>query len=218
MYSHQSRNTPVWLVVVSAMLLVFGGYFLWRGLVGYLEASGNITAPATTEALLKQTATVGAQSPVPTIDLFLANGTRTAPRTCQDFRVSVLRARIRECPKDTCNTLLMPAQGTRICVYGPATDAPDWYEINIDPSAPIAQIGYMHNSVLDAINPTKHPTQTPTPLPTVTPIPTATPTPTRTPPPSATPNPAAPATWTLTPTWTPVPPVQSAWGDPSRTA
>ncbi len=218
MYSRQSRNTPVWLVAVSAMLLVFGGYFVWRGLMGYLEASGNIAAPATTEAQLKQTATVDAQTPVPTIDLFLASGTRTAARTCLDFRVSVLRARIRECPKDTCNTLLMPAQGTRICVYGTATDAPDWYEINIDPSAPIAQIGYMHNSVLDAINPTQRPSQTPTALPTVTPVPTQTPTRTPTPLPSNTSNPAAPATWTLTPTLTPVPPVQAAFGDPSRRA
>jgi len=160
--------------------------------MSFLEANGNITAPATTAAQLNDTATVGAQSPIPTLDFARIQGTRTQPRICLDFRVKVVRARIRECPKDTCNTITMPAQGARICVYGPATEDPDWYEINVDPGGPVVRTGYMHNSVVEAVNPTKRPTITPTFLPSVTSVPTATFTRTPSPEPTDTPNPLRP--------------------------
>ncbi len=210
MYSRQSKNVPGWLVVVAGLLLVFGGYYIWRGVMAFFESKGDIAAPATYASTEKQTPTES-QTDLSTID-FSQPAPVAAPtqRVCQDFRVSVIRARVRECPKDTCETISTPGQGTKICVYGPVPQAPDWYEINISPDEPMPRTGYMHSSVLDAVNPTKRPTQTFTPLPTVTPLPTRTPTRTPTPLPTSTPNPAAPATWTRTPTPTPAPPVQTA--------
>ncbi len=211
MYARQSNKFPGWLVVLAAMLLVFGGYYVWQGFMAFMATNGNIAAPATATAFrtfLEQTITgntpggtvaPGAGMPI----------TLTATKTCQQFKVKVLKARIRECAKDTCNTLDLPAQGTTICVYGVSPDATDWYEININPTDPIPQLGYMHDSVLVPLNPTARPSPTLN-LPTVTPVPSATHKPTTSPPPTNTPNPAAPATWTLTPTPTPVPPMQSA--------
>jgi hypothetical protein len=208
MYSRQSKNVPGWVVVVAGLLLVFGGYYIWRGVVAFFESHGNITAPATYAVSAQQTPT---EDDLSTLD-FSQPGPVAAPtqRVCQDFRVSVIRARVRECPKDTCGTISTPGQGTKICVYGPVPQAPDWYEINVSPDEPMPRTGYMHSSVLDAINPTKRPTPTFTPLPTVTPLPSLTPTRTFTPLPSHTPNPAVPATRTRTATPTPAPPVQSA--------
>lgn len=214
MYPRQSRSVPTWLTVIAALLLVFGGYYIWRGLIAFFESSGNIAAPATNAALSNQTATIDAQTQMPTLDFSQPlNITTTPPRVCQDFRVKPVRARVRECPKETCGTITMPSQGMKICVFGVSSDDPEWYEVNLKPDDPIPQIGYMHNSVLDPMNPTKRPTNTFTPLPTVTDIPSATPTRTPTPLPTKTPNPAAPATWTLTPTPTPVPPIQQAQGE-----
>jgi hypothetical protein len=207
MYSRQSKNIPGWLVALAGLFLVFGGYYIWRGVIAFFESNGNIAAPATYAVIEKQTPTLGEED-MPTIDF--GAGAMPTERSCQDFRVSVIRARVRECPKETCATLSMPSQGTKICVYGLVLQAPDWYEINISPDEPFPRTGYMHTSVLDALNPTKTPTRTYTPLPTVSPVPSPTPSRTFTPLPTRTPHPAAPATWTPTPTHTPAPPIQSA--------
>lgn len=214
MYPRQSRTIPAWLIVVSAMLLVFGGYYIWRGLIDFFDSRGDIAAPATYAVSTLQTATFdtfSAQGNVPTVNVASQSLSTPKPsRVCHDFRVIVIRARVRECPNETCNTVVMPGQGAQMCVYGPAQEAPEWYEVNVNPDAPVPHIGYMHNSVVEAISPTKRPTITPTPLPTITPVPSLTSTQTMTPPPSNTPDPAAPATWTLTPTPTPIPPIQNA--------
>jgi hypothetical protein len=210
MYPGQSKNIPAWVVVVAGLLLVFGGYYIWRGVIAFFESNGNITAPATYAVSQKQTPTES-QDDVGTLDFSqVAPVAAPTQRVCQDFRVSVIRARVRDCPKDTCETISTPGQGTKICVYGPVPQAPDWYEINISPDEPLPRTGYMHSSVLEALNPTKRPTQTFTPLPTVTPLPSLTPTRTLTPLPSHTPNPAVPATRTAVPTPTPAPPLQTA--------
>jgi hypothetical protein len=208
MYRRQSKHIHGWVVIVAGLLLVFGGYYIWRGVIAFFESNGNITAPATYAVAEKQTPTES-QDDLSTMD-FSQPVPASTQRVCQDFRVSVIRARVRECPKETCETISKPGQGTKICVYSTVAQAPDWYEINVSPDEPMPHIGYMHSSVLDAVNPTKRPTQTFTPLPTVTPLPSHTPTRTFTPLPSHTPNPAAPATRTPAPTPTPAPPVQSA--------
>jgi hypothetical protein len=211
MYSRQPKHVPGWLIAVAGLLLVFGGYYVWRGVMAFFESNGNIAASATDTFGAKQTASVDAHTSVSAVDFTQPSPLPAATeRVCQDFRVSVIRARVRECPKDSCSTISMPSQGTKICVYGSAPQAPDWYEIDISPDEPMPRTGYMHSSVLDAINPTKRPTQTFTPLPTITLVPSSTYTRTPTPTTTRTPNPAAPATWTLTPTPTRVPPVQSA--------
>lgn len=190
MYSRGSgKGTPIWLVVLIGMLLIFGGYFLWSGVLRFLNASGDITAQITAQAA---EGSQPADGDIPTEPPYI-RPTATPIRICLDFRVNVVKARMRECPKDTCSTLeSMPSQGNIMCVYGPAPGATDWYEVNLRPTSAYPQIVYMHSSVLDAVNPTKRPTRTATALPTVTPIPTVRPTRTPTPPPTDKPNPTPP--------------------------
>ncbi len=163
-------GTPIWLIVLVGMLVVFGGFFIWSGLLRFLNASGDITAPVTAQAASaaqQDQASASASEPIPTIP------TETPVRPCQSFRVNVVKARVRECAKDTCATLeTMYSEGAVVCVYGVAPAATDWYEVNLRPTSVYPQIVYMHTSVLDAINPTRRPTRTATALPTVTLIPT----------------------------------------------
>jgi len=186
-YTRESNRLPLWMGAFFAALLVFGGCFLWRGLIAFVESGGNITAPVTSAAdqstALVQTQT-SAVTPIQAT-LSVLFGTPTAARPCIDFYVTVVRARVRECPNETCETITMPYQNAIVCVYGPAKDNPDWYEVNVNPKDPIPQAGYMHKSVIYPRNPTPYPTPTPrvtrtptTPplvLATVTPVPEPTP-------------------------------------------
>jgi hypothetical protein len=199
MYRQQRGVSIVFLALCGAML-VFGGYYLWRGALAWFESGGDITAPATLVASTSQANAGLGRAASPTLigssvplDFLLVSP--TPARACAMFRVTVIRARIRECPDTSCRTLEQPAQGTRICVYGPAQadpqypEATDWYEINLDPNDPLPRLGFMHRDVIEAISPTKRPTRTATPLPTVTPPPTKRPTRTLTPSQTFTPAP-----------------------------
>ncbi len=214
MYARQPSRTPAWLVVLAGVLLVSGAYFLWRGLLSHIESGGQIATPigATPDDVAGRQPATG-EVPGSFKPLEFTQATPTPQRPCQEFKVNVIRARIRECPRETCETLDKPAQGTIICVYGVAMNAPDWYEVNMLPGDPIPRIGYMHNSVIYPLKPTQRPSHTYTPLPTVTSVPTQRPTRTLTPPPTRTLDPAATvATTTPTPapTATPIPPIQKA--------
>ncbi|MEP7289514.1 MAG: hypothetical protein ABI947_27510 [Chloroflexota bacterium] len=208
MYSRRANKLPGCLAVAAALLLVFGGYTIWRGFMGFMASSGNIIDPVirvTTQNNINQTATVDAK--FGTLDLSNPSGPGMTPtKSCQTFKVKVVKARIRECPKDTCNTITFPAQGASICVYGIAPDATDWYQVNVDPTDPITQLGYMHESVIVPGNPTARPLN----LPTVTPVPSNTPTQTPKPLPTPTINPAVPPTWTPSSPLTRTPSVDSA--------
>lgn len=204
MYRRQ-RSFPGWLVALAAALLVFGSCYLWQGAVRFFESAGNILAPATETAAA--TSTIATRE-VPTIDVPPMNfvfTTPVTPRPCYEFYVTVVRARVRECPRETCETMEMPYEGNILCVHGPSNENVDWYEVNLAPNDTIARIGYMHKSVIAPVKPTPRPTRTPipsdtpipsrTPLPTptiplatVTPLPTQTPSPTPTPQPSITPT------------------------------
>lgn len=220
-------------LAILAGMLVFGGYFVWRGFLAWVDAGGDITAPVTaaastidSQAAAAQTATLNLGTTIPLNFLLVSP---TPARECMVFRVIVIRARIRECPMTTCPTMDQPAQGAQICVYGPAPidpkypDAENWYEVNLDPNDPLPRIGYMRNDLIEPINPTKRPTRTATSLPTITLTrtkrPTITPTPTDTLPPTDPPTldpnatlPPTPALPTITPTpfQTPTMPVRSA--------
>ncbi len=182
MYRYKG-GSPI-LVALLAALLVFGGYFLWRGALTFLSTAGNITAPATATAAATVTLRPTRTFEVPPMNLVF--GTQPTARPCLEFYVTVVRARVRECPSERCETLEMPYQGNRICVYGRAEEAPEWYEVNIYPNDPIPRRAYMHQSVIAAVNPTPRPSATPRPSITFTPSHTPTPLP------SVTPRPVTP--------------------------
>ena len=58
-------------------------------------------------------------------------------------------------------------------------DGSEWYSIDLNPSTRRIELAYMHESIIEAVNPTPTPSITPTPSNTVSPPPTVTLTPYR---------------------------------------
>lgn len=202
-----SGPSPVLIVLIGA-LIVFGGYYVWTGMLRFLEDRGDITAQVTRQALASSTAPAlsGGLGALPTVQAF---ATYTPLPPCQWFEVTVERARYRACPSedsDICESRGSLEQGARVCVYERSQDNTEWYVVELNPEGAFRDIVYMHQSVIAAIDPTPTPTRTYTPLPTITltpsdtPGPVMTPTPTYTPSVTDTPDPATPPTATPTPT------------------
>lgn len=127
---------------------------------------------ATERAVIIATATAVRERPTSAI----TPGPSSTPiPECQDFVVTASNARVREAPNTESNTVTSFSQGEIICVLGRDPDS-EWYTIDSDPSQFRMKLAYMHESVIQAVNPTPRPSRTPTPLPTVTPAPTDTPT------------------------------------------
>ncbi len=194
---------PLWLVLLVAAMLVFGGYFVWTGVRNYLAAGMRGIAEATEVSRAAATA-----SAPPTRDLrFTPAPTRTPVPPCQEFVVTAPEAIIRECAGLNCPVHGVVHQGDIVCVLERDYVNAEWYIIDLDESDFFTELAYMHQSVIRAANPSPTPTITMTPLPTVTPLPTSTPLPT--PRPTQTPNPATPPTPTPTFTASPTPPLIS---------
>ncbi len=194
---------PAWLVIFVAALLVFGAYFVWNGVRSYL--SGSFTAIGQATRQVEATATAGV---LPTSDSrFTPPPTRTPIPECQDFVVIVPEAIVRQCPSRNCPVMETRRQAESICVLqrDPAND--EWFAVDLDDSPFFVTIGYMHESLLRAVNPTPTPTRTGTPIPTVTDFPSNTPLPT--PLPSRPSDSPVPPTLTPTPTASPTLPLVS---------
>jgi hypothetical protein len=200
----RSGPSPLFIVLIGA-LIVFGGYFVWIGFLGFLEDRGDITAQTTREAVASATAGAAPQVILPSPYM---PATFTPLPPCQWFEVSVDRAVYRECPsKDNieCPIRETVEYGTEFCVYSRVPGNPEWYIIELNPGGAYRDTVFMHESVLKAVNPTVTPAPTLTPGPTVTPIPTRTPAPTLPPSPTRTPTLPPETSPTRTPTLTPSP-------------
>lgn len=209
MSRYRSGPSPLIVVLVGA-LLVFGGYYVWLGFVGFLENRGDITANVTREAMASATAFAAPPALLPTLYM---PPTFTPLPPCMWFEVDVERAVYRECPSQDdreCPIREVVPFGTELCIYARVPGNSEWYVVDLNPDGAYRDTVYIHESVVDAINPTPTITVTFTPLPTVTTTPSLTPpaespTPAQ---PSATPAPAETDTpWppTITPTFTPRP-------------
>jgi hypothetical protein len=198
------------LIVAVGMLLVFGGYFVWSGFLNFLDDQGNIMADVTKTKQAFTTATAEAIQRSPTI---YVPATFTPLPPCQTFIVSVTNAKLRECPSTNdqeCPFREIIPYGTELCIYDRARDYPEWYVVELNPGGAFRDIVFIHESVVEAANPTPTPTLTVTPRPTISPTPSPTPQPTVIPSPTDTLNPATPPTPTPTFTPSPSPPKASA--------
>jgi hypothetical protein len=198
----RSGPSPLLIVIVGA-LLVFGGYYVWVGFLGFLADQGDITARVTREAFATGTARSVTQRPT-----VFVPATFTPLPPCEFFFVRVDRANYRECPSEDnrqCPVRDVAEYGTEFCVYARANENPEWYVIDLNPGGAYRDTVYMHESVLKAVNPTPTPSTTFTPLPTISPTPSYTPPPTEIASPTPVPNPAITSTPspTLTPSATP---------------
>jgi hypothetical protein len=207
-------------VFLVAVALVFGAFYLYQGAQNFIRTGGLGVEEATSRAQVVSTATA---------QQFTAAATRVAstPRPsltpipeCIDFRV-VVNAVVRQSPSESGAVETGKTAGEIVCVLG-REEGSEWYSIDLNPETRRVELAYMHEVVLEAVNPTPTPSITSTPLPTVTPAPTDTPSMTPPPTDTAAPPPTPRFTRRATPsagqteeaTPTPVPPtdipIQSA--------
>lgn len=191
-----SGGAPGWLIIVVAVALVFGLYYLWLGLQNYIRTGGLGVAEATQRANIIETATADRVLAVPT---FTPVPSFTPIPECQAFVVSVPSAIVREGPFPNAAIVDSLPQGSEICVIA-REGSSEWYLVDTNPRTRRLERAFMHETVIEAVNPTPTITRTPTPLPTVTDIPTLTPSQTFTAAPTLTTDPNATATPMLTPT------------------
>ncbi|MDX2162783.1 MAG: hypothetical protein SF162_15800 [bacterium] len=215
---------PAWLIFLVGAAIVFGGFYIWQGAQTFIRTGGlgveeatqraNLVASATQqEVLATPRATRNPNTPVGGLP-----PPATAIPDCQEFRVIVPNAIVREMPSTNAAVIDGLIQGTGVCVLGQDAGS-EWYTVDGNPDTRRRELAYMHESVIEAAFPTETPTATLTPsiTPTIMPSPTISPTetaePTDTPDPnvsptrrpSRTPSPTPPPTFTL-------PPLQSAFG------
>ncbi|HLV34234.1 MAG TPA: hypothetical protein VKY59_03930 [Spirillospora sp.] len=199
----RQSSLPAWMVFVVAVAVIFGTYYLWQGFRSYLETGGLGIMEATERAQIIATATaeqVREIAPRTTL-----HPTFTPIPECKQFVVSVPSAIVREGPSTNAAIITSWSRGTQVCMIDRAPTNDEWYIVDGNPETRRVEFAYMHESVIEAVNPTLTPSRTPTPLSTVTPLPTDTPSRTPTPAPTATIDPRATATPTLTPSATATP-------------
>jgi len=170
MYPRTTGGIPILGTVLIGVALVFGVYLMWNGLMTYVAAHGDITAPMTARAADQATQT---QQIVIALITPTQRPTATPPRPCAQFKVRGVNTIVHECAKLSCatlSTILQPDQ--TVCVYGVEPSATDWYIVNLDPGNLYPHLSYVHRSVLYPLNPTQIPTRTLAHPPTVTAVPT----------------------------------------------
>lgn len=202
-YRRGSAGPPAWLIFMIAAALVFGGYYLWIGFQNYLRTGGLGVVEATARAELIATSTAQRIASVPSIT---PRPSFTPVPECQNFIVSVPSAIVRTAPASNGPIMTSLSQGTSVCVLG-REEGSEWYTIDSNPKTRRLELAYMHETVIEAVNPTPTITRTPTSLPTVTEMPSLTPSITPTPAPTATIDPDATDTPSPTPTPTDTPTV-----------
>ena len=199
---------PAWLVFLIAIALVLGTYYLWQGFRNYLRTGGLGVIEATEQAEIQATATANqiVANPSPTL-----RPTFTPIPECKQFAVSVPSAIVRERANTNSPIVTSWDEGTLVCMIDRAPEDASWYVVDGNPQTRRIEFAFMHESVIQAVNPTPTPSDTPTPLATVTAVPTEVPSATLTPLPTATLDPNATDTPTVTPsptaTVTPTPTV-----------
>jgi hypothetical protein len=198
----RQSNSPAWLVFLVAVAVILGGYYLWQGFRAYLQSGGLGIMESTQQAQIMATATANRLQTLPQLETTL-RPTFTPIPECKQFVVSVPSAIVRERASTSAPIVTSWLQGTLVCMIDRAPTDSEWYVVDGNPETRRIEFAYMHETVIEAVNPTSTPSRTPTPLSTVTPLPTGTITRTPTPVPTATVNPRSTATDTATPSPTP---------------
>ncbi|MFN8452774.1 MAG: SH3 domain-containing protein [Anaerolineae bacterium] len=176
---------PGILVFLLAVALIFGVYYLWQGVQTFLRTGGMGVVEATERAETIRSATaVEATRFVPQASTLLPTSTEVPP--CQEFRVSVPAGIVREGPSTESAIKTQFREGDTVCVLGQEPGS-EWYSIDLNPTTRRIELAYMHETIIEAVNPTLTPSNTYTPSNTVSPPPTVTPVPSE--PPTRTPTP-----------------------------
>jgi hypothetical protein len=199
MRQNSRGGPPALLAFVLAIALVFGVYYVWQGVQTFLRTGGLGVVEATKQAENISDVTATGIMSRATLPVTLLP-TSTPPPSCQDFRVIVPAAIVREGASTTSAVKGQFRENDSVCVLGMEPDG-QWYSIDFNPSTRRIELGYMNVVLIEPMNPTLTPSITPTPSNTVSPAPTVTNVPTK--PPTRTPTPFP--TDTLNPNWTKTP-------------
>ena len=167
--SRQSGGTPTWFVLLLAIALVFGVYYIFAGARDFFGSFAQ-----------EQDATLTAQANV-TSTVFVATGTAriatlrpsaTPIPECQDFIVIVQSAILRDQPTTAGAIEGSVDYETVICVLDVAPQQADWYLVDTNPVTRRIDIAYIRNDLVLPANPTPVPSNTFVVPPSVTPLPT----------------------------------------------
>lgn len=163
-YRRKGPSGP--LIVVTAIALVMTCVLIWAFSFQWLQNNQQTSQFSTRTAEASQQADTATP-------FFFGNAPTEVPN-CQAFEVAVNTAMIRICPSEQCERRDIREFKDPICVFGRAESSEqyplgdEWYVINLNPNGAFRDLAYMHESVLEPINPTPRPSKTFTPLPTVT--------------------------------------------------
>ena len=170
---------PALLAFLLAIALVFGIFYVWQGIQTFLRTGGLGVVEATERAQIISSATAVRVTTMATSAATL-RPTATEVPPCQEFRVSVPAGIVREGPSTSAAVATQFRQGEIVCVLGKDAGS-EWYTLDLNPSTRRLELAYMHETILEAVNPTLTPSITPTASDTVTPAPTVTNMPTEVP-------------------------------------
>lgn len=168
------RGTPAWLIVLIAGAFVFGFFYVVQGVQTFFRTGGLGVQEATQRAFVGETATAVRVTQRATVG-FTPQPTFTPPPECIDFRVTTDSGMVRASPSFNGQPVTSIRGGEIVCVL---ERVGEWYTIDSNTETRRRELAYMHESILEAANPTATPSPTapatPLPAPTDTPLATAT--------------------------------------------
>src|SRR5688500_4685269 len=113
----KSGGPPAWLVILVAVALVFGAFYLWQGVQNFFRTGGRGVQEATERAKIVTTGTAEREIRASQDDS-TRRPTNTPVPECQDFVVDVPNAIIRETPSANGTILTSLNEGEHVCVLG----------------------------------------------------------------------------------------------------
>ncbi len=163
----QSRP-PSLLAFIVAVAFVFGGYYLFQGVQNFVRTGGLGVDESTQRAGIANTATAQRVTRFAPQSAMTLRPTATPLPECQNFRVSVPAGIVREAPLASATVITQFTQGTIVCVLGRETNS-EWYMLDLNANTRRIDLAYMHETVIEAVNPTPTATHTLVPSATFTP-------------------------------------------------
>lgn len=154
--SRRGRGTPAWLIVLIAGACVFGFFYVIQGVQLFFRTGGLGVQEATQRAVVGETATAVRATERSTSG-FTPQPTFTPPPECVDFRVTTDSGMVRASPGFNGLPVTSIRLGEIVCVLDKTGE---WYIIDSNTETRRRELAYMHESILEAVNPTETPSPT----------------------------------------------------------
>ncbi|MDZ4768898.1 MAG: SH3 domain-containing protein [Chloroflexota bacterium] len=170
-YRGDRGGFPTALAFLIAVALVFGAFYLFRGVQGFFLTGGLGVDESTRQAGASASATAARVTRMPQAGVRVTlRPTATPPPSCQDFRVNVRAGIVRETPGSGGAIVTQLNEGTIVCVLA-RDPGSEWYTLDLNPNTRRIDLAYMHETVIESVNPTPTATLTQPATRTFTPAP-----------------------------------------------